>query len=149
MPPKARETKVTTPGERLWCGKGGTKTFKIGNQVSTNARGSHIAFRAQELEISDPKVLLLEWRPYPRLLSFWLIPKPGSLTPSKHTDTHSSRSHTWQARHQRTRLLACTPKILLMFIRWCSAGPIFYILEISLSYSQRNRSKYRNRYLQD
>ena len=60
MPPKARETKVTTSGERLWCRKGGTKTFKIGNQISTNAMGSHIAFRAQELEISDPKVLLLE-----------------------------------------------------------------------------------------
>lgn len=49
-PPKAQETEVTASGERLWCGKVGTKTCKIGDHVSLNERGSRTVFSPWNLK---------------------------------------------------------------------------------------------------
>lgn len=61
-PPKAQETEVTASasGERLWCGKVGTKTCKIGDHVSVNGRGSRTVFSPRNLKSLVQKALLID-----------------------------------------------------------------------------------------
>lgn len=57
--------------------------------------------QSTELEIIGPKSPTYRLRPLSMITVILIYSQPGSLPTSEHSDINSSRSHTWQAKHQR------------------------------------------------